>query len=108
MYIPADQRETNRKYPLKIRAVDNANNNLNITVVYIISDSKVYISNTSFSYNQTFDDGFYNSGIFKGKPEMVTNTSAANFNSVKDNPVLMTQASLIDKLNTISCKLIII
>lgn len=41
-----------------------------------MSNQEAYLSDLLFSYNESFDDGFYNSGIFSGKPKLVKGTAS--------------------------------
>lgn len=77
VYIPANQRMINRKYPCRVRARDSSGLELKSTVVFIVSDQKVYLTNLLLPYDQIFDNSFYNSGIFSGKPNMTIAKSTA-------------------------------
>ena len=71
IYIPREDLNINKKYPLKVRARDESGVQIKATVVVVVSEGRVYVSDIKYSYNQTFKDDFYNSGAFEGKPNLI-------------------------------------
>lgn len=71
IYIPAEQRTNNRKFPCRLRVRDGSGVEVKSTVVFVMSGEMVYLTQLLFPYDQTFDDAFFNTGIFSGRPSMV-------------------------------------
>lgn len=72
----------NRRFPAKVRVVDEQGNQARASVVCEVKDGNVAVSEVVFPYDKIFDDGFFNSNGFKGKPTM---TKSGSYYETKDN-----------------------
>lgn len=62
----------------------------------------MYISDLLFSYDQTFEDTFFDSGIFKGRPTLVQSTGAATVDVATNSADFQAQNDIVAKINTVS------
>lgn len=62
----------------------------------------MYVSNILFSYDQVFDDSFFNSGIFNGRPVLVKTNGTGSSDALANNSDFQTQTENIDKINSVS------
>lgn len=75
LYIPTTFNNIDRRYPIKIRVVDSKGSQARATIVIQVSDGQVYLYNQLYPYDQQFDDSFFNTGTFRGRPKMVKSGS---------------------------------
>lgn len=61
-----------------MRIMDRNGNQARGSVVFDVLDGKVSISDTLFAYDKIYDDSFFNSGKFKGRPNLVKSSSYYN------------------------------
>lgn len=71
LYIPVNNKIDNQKYPCKVTVKDANGDEVKITVVLYCTNGKLFVSDLLFGYDEVFSDAFFNSGVFKGKPNFV-------------------------------------
>ncbi len=78
MYVPRQNLQKNQRYPCKVRVFDGNRNQARASLVFEVLDGKVSLSKTLYAYDKIFDDSFYNSGRFRGKPVLIKSGSYYN------------------------------
>lgn len=53
-----------------MRVFDRDRNQARATIVILIQSQKVWVSDIVYSYDKIFDDKFFNSGGFTGRPTL--------------------------------------
>lgn len=60
---------------MKIRILDNQGNQARASIVYNVKNGRVVLSEQIFPYDKIFDDNFFNSDGYIGRPSMVQSGS---------------------------------